>query len=944
MENVRNAECIVRARSAVEHTGRGFTGIFVLVAVLLVAVTADSVRGGENRFGRVTEAEGTATFSSALASCLVDGSAPATMNSLPDGHVVAATNDEEHYRLVLQYYIIRRSDGTGGLKNLFLIKEMMRDLNYGFRDTPIVWVAMPDIIYIDRDSTYNIETLAEALDLYTEFFTPGKLSMFFYPFEDNLLFNNPIARAYTNFGPTWRGHIFADDVGLATGIPFPPHEMGHLIGLFHPWESQFGLECVNGSNCATAGDLLCDTPASIGVFGQNTTSTGNYFADIPGPCPGDSNYAPRTDLWMEFGWGIGAAGHFYRSAFSEGQVNRMLNTLERISSDLIGPDRPDVLVDCDGDLVDDIDEILSGAERDWNRDMIPDDCQVFANAGDLLVSGMHTGTTNVPRYFDGQSGAYRGDLWSGAGWQHQFRHGPEGYVYMTSLRTIQRLSYESGRLVDNFISGKLQGAGTFVDLLFDQNDDILILDNVSRNIRRYSGTDGSYLGLFMHLSTTGMTSPKYMEYGPDGRIYIVGNGAQGNTIQRVDQVTGQALGSFITPGAGGLTAGQGLVFHSDGMLYVSNVPGNNVLRYNGTTGAFVSVFVSSGSGGLSNPHSLRFGPDGHLYIASRNTNSVKRYDGTTGAYMDDFVAAGSGGPRGTGGVLQPTALLFVVEPPLNQLGQCCVDRGGKNPGCLSSATRLQCEAQPGISTFTVGDSCSGDLLADCPCPVAQAPQAELIGGSVSIKNRFLSLSAGSAGSDVAVRVSFVDLPAPFDIWNESEMWVGPTSQVSEKGSSVQPIGGFPNFTAAKLQCAPFYTDWSSLGLIHLFHEGIVPGGTYQVDVIDETCDASVATSFSEPLLMTTAIWGDTVLDLSQTPPLPPEGAVNIVDALGVLGRFSSVPGAIIKARADLEPACLDLKINVTDVLASLAGFVGLDYSFTTSAVDPCASTCPNVLP
>ena len=67
-------------------------------------------------------------------------------------------------------------------------------------------------------------------------------------------------------------------------------------------------------------------------------------------------------------------------------------------------------------------------------------------------------------------------------------------------------------------------------------------------------------------------------------------------------------------------------------------------------------------------------------------------------------------------------------------------------------------------------------------------------------------------------------------------------------------------------------------------------------------------------------------------------------APAILARFASAPGAIIKARADLEPACLDLKINVTDVLSSLSGCVGLSYPFTPTAADPCNSTCPNVLP
>ncbi len=38
------------------------------------------------------------------------------------------------------------------------------------------------------------------------------------------------------------------------------HELGHLFGLLHTFENP-GSELVNGSNCETAGDQICDTPA-----------------------------------------------------------------------------------------------------------------------------------------------------------------------------------------------------------------------------------------------------------------------------------------------------------------------------------------------------------------------------------------------------------------------------------------------------------------------------------------------------------------------------------------------------------------------------------------------------------------------------------------------------------------------------------------------------------
>lgn len=39
------------------------------------------------------------------------------------------------------------------------------------------------------------------------------------------------------------------------------HEMGHYFGLKHTFETDDGAELVDGSNCATTGDKICDTPA-----------------------------------------------------------------------------------------------------------------------------------------------------------------------------------------------------------------------------------------------------------------------------------------------------------------------------------------------------------------------------------------------------------------------------------------------------------------------------------------------------------------------------------------------------------------------------------------------------------------------------------------------------------------------------------------------------------
>ncbi|NVJ13591.1 hypothetical protein HV826_05395 [Myxococcus sp. AM010] len=115
-----------------------------------------------------------------------------------------------------------------------------------------------------------------------------------------------------------------------------------------------------------------------------------------------------------------------------------------------------------------------------------------------------------------------------------------------------------------------------------------------------------------------------------------------SSVLRYDGKTGDFVGVFIPPGAGGLDNPQELLYGPDGNLYIASFTSREVLRFNGKTGAFIDVFVPEGSGGLGFPGGLIFGPDGNLYVADSfgGTNSVLRYDGTTGAFIDVFASGG----------------------------------------------------------------------------------------------------------------------------------------------------------------------------------------------------------------------------------------------------------------------------------------------------------------
>lgn len=93
------------------------------------------------------------------------------------------------------------------------------------------------------------------------------------------------------------------------------HEMGHFFGLLHPHEEKFGKELADGSNCGTAGDLICDTDASPELSslvdanceysGQLTDENGNY-------------YLPSVANYMSY------APNDCRCSFTPEQYQRML--------------------------------------------------------------------------------------------------------------------------------------------------------------------------------------------------------------------------------------------------------------------------------------------------------------------------------------------------------------------------------------------------------------------------------------------------------------------------------------------------------------------------------------------------------------------------------------------------------------------------------------------
>lgn len=257
------------------------------------------------------------------------------------------------------------------------------------------------------------------------------------------------------------------------------------------------------------------------------------------------------------------------------------------------------------------------------------------------------------------------------------------------------------------------------------------------------------------------------------------------------------------------------------------------------------------------------------------------------------------------------------------------------------------------------------------------------------KLRHLAFTAGNPGLRTGIRVTMKDLPPPFDIGNGTIMWVGGPKEICQNsgqsstvlpaecaatlgklgfpaqlclggnndgvsfsnsaacehlafgciGGACSPIQG-PTLLVSKLVPDPFFTDWSTFDReINIGGEFIVPSSgtvasTYVLDVMEESCNAEQASSFSPPVEIVQPIWGDAVglSCLTFETCSPPDGSVGITsDVSAILEMFKNSKFAPGKASTDVEPSLLDDKINFTDVVQILGAFSSQPYPFAPAA-------------
>ncbi len=208
--------------------------------------------------------------------------------------------------------------------------------------------------------------------------------------------------------------------------------------------------------------------------------------------------------------------------------------------------------------------------------------------------------------------------------------------------------------------------------------------------------------------------------------------------------------------------------------------------------------------------------------------------------------------------------------------------------------------------------------------------------TVVAKSRYLSLETGDAGSWIAIQVTPVALPPAFAAYEGIPLWVSGSKTSCENAGEAQvpcsPAPGFdsPTTQTATLSCSPDFRVWNNAGTINISHELIVPGGTFAVQTIHQSCDLDVEQAYSTPLPLTTSAWADVggPYDVVARLWTIPDGSVDVAfDVVAILDKFMNRAAAPEKTRVDLQPSTPDQIIDVLDISFAIDAFRGMKYPF-----------------
>ena len=158
----------------------------------------------------------------------------------------------------VQFHILRQNNGTGGVSYSTIVEEL-EIVNERFAPD-LQFAECGEVNYINNTGYYNLDSFSEGHAMSFDYNAPDVLNIYYVNDANGYC-------GWANFSTSLPRDYIVVDNSCASNTSTTAHEIGHYFDLYHTHSTSFGAECADGSNCATAGDRHCDTPAEPSLSG-----------------------------------------------------------------------------------------------------------------------------------------------------------------------------------------------------------------------------------------------------------------------------------------------------------------------------------------------------------------------------------------------------------------------------------------------------------------------------------------------------------------------------------------------------------------------------------------------------------------------------------------------------------------------------------------------------
>ena len=210
------------------------------------------------------------------------------VNNMNNGSKNSLTMDTIPYKV----HVIRTSSGTGGISTASLTTAF-NNINTIYATASMHFKQCGTINYIDNSTYFDFDQSSQSA-LTTPNNVTNVINIYFFNSITSSSGSGLCGYAYFPGGPDL---IMMANSCAINGSTLA-HEIGHYFNLYHTHSTSNGIELVNGTNCLSAGDLLCDTPPDPQLSNSTVSTSCIYTGSATDP--NGAAYAPDVTNLMSY--------------------------------------------------------------------------------------------------------------------------------------------------------------------------------------------------------------------------------------------------------------------------------------------------------------------------------------------------------------------------------------------------------------------------------------------------------------------------------------------------------------------------------------------------------------------------------------------------------------------------------------------------------------------